>query len=329
MNALETKPKLHTLTNIGWQVLANLPLSWEDPRGLARPLWRDYSYWNCPINVSVVPDLYGMHVRSGIGRYYDDPQFQHMWTQAKINNKYVGSYHVLRPDQDVIPQVDLWYQVNPTLDRCVPRAIDLERQDGQPYGVIADKTWQMSEIVKARDGVRPLMYSRYMLVDLWLASWTADMLNDHWWWLAQYPTDRTREHPGPAYLPQKVLRDRVFLHQTCDKKPDYPGECEGSMSVDWDRIETCGSSEVDAWIAQNFGSEPPPPPTINELLMECIQDGLRVRKAPNTGAEIVRELEYGDILHVYEIHGTDAWAQIEDGYANIKLSSDRNIRALP
>lgn len=328
MNALETMPRLQAVSNITWRVIASLPLTWEDPRGLARPLWRDYSYWNFPVNMSAVPDLFGACIRAGIGKDYTDPRFQSMWTQACELGLYVHSYHAFRPDQDVIQQADAWFAANPTLSNKVPRAIDMERQDGQPYDLIGEKMWEMSNVVLIRDGVRPMIYSRYMLINLWLAGWSANMLNEHWWWLAQYPTDRTKEHPGPAYLPQKVLRERVFLHQTCDKKPAYPGECGGSVGVDWDRIETCGSSEVDQWIAQNFGSEPlPPPPSKNELIMECIQDDLRVRTAPNTSAPVVRTLNYGDILHVIEIHGNDAWAQVADGYANIKLSSDRNLRA--
>lgn len=286
-------------------------------QGVVRPLWRDYSYWQYPVDfgVAVANDVEGACLRAGIGSTYVDPRFAPMWEAAKNHGGlYLHSYLALRPDQDVVAQADTWYRTNPELYQMIPRVIDLERQDGQSYQVIADKCWQLSEIVESRDGVRPIIYSRYMLVNLWLSSWTSDMHNEHWWWLAQYLIDRTQEHPGPPTLPNKVREDRVWLHQTADKKADFYGECGGSKSVDWNRMTQCETWEVDDWIALNFQDDAPnPPPPSNQMTFIVQTDTLNVREGPSTGYAIVRKLSKGDQVIVVDVDGSSAWARLEDG----------------
>lgn len=142
-------------------------------------------------------------------------------------------------------------------------------------------------------------------------------------WIWEMPYDLWVAHwgvPAPT-IPQKWTNWVLWQYTTTLRIPGIDSYEDGNRARDTlDLYEYFG----------NGNPVPPPPPTTNELLMECIQEGLRVRVAPNTSARVVRELEYGDILHVIEIHGNDAWAQIgEDEYANIKLSADRNMRAKP
>ena len=235
-------------------------LVFEDPTGLLRPEWQDWSRYQGYVD-HVLADqagVRGMFSRATISWGYQDPFFSHNYIGAGDVGMYRSSYHVIYPGQPAIRQMDNWYGVHPTID-IIPRVLDLELRHDQPPSRIADITWQMSEIVLSRDGYRPLIYSRYLLINDWLKSWTDEMLNDHYYILAQYKWDRTREHPGPPTLPYRVERDRIVMHQTADKKPPVDVRQVQSKSVDRDRWEIGNITQMHQWIREHWGGSTPPP----------------------------------------------------------------------
>jgi hypothetical protein len=125
----------------------------------------------------------------------------------------------------------------------------------------------MSNTVFQRDGVRPIIYSRHLLINDWLSSWSDAELNIHYYWLAQYLFNRSLEHPGPPTLPYRVSRDRVILHQTADKKPPFGGEVE-SKSVDWDRWLIGGVVDMHDWIEDAWGTNYHVEPTMEEKVQK-------------------------------------------------------------
>ena len=151
--------------------LAKLANVFEDPTGLDRPLWRDYSKYQGQVNFDIARNVgvKGMAARCAISWGYTDPWFQRNWDEAGRVGMYRTSYHVLYPSESVQKQADNWFRVHPTLD-VIPRDIDLELGQNQLWSTIANKTREMSNIVLARDGVRHIIYSRYRLIDQWLSS---------------------------------------------------------------------------------------------------------------------------------------------------------------
>ena len=276
--------------------------TFEDPTGTNRPLWGDYSRYQLLVNLAIARarGVLGAAFRSGISWAYTDPFFNANYTNASHNDMYRTSYHVTYPDQPVVAQVDNWYRIHPVID-IIPRWIDLELQRGMTPAAIADHTWKVSELVKSRDGIRPGIYSRKQLIDLWLSPyWSIDMLNDHFWWLAQYLLTRWIEHPGPPALPNKVRRDRIVLHQTADKKPGFPGEQNGSASVDWDRWEIGNVPEMHQWIAENWGGQtPPPPPPEYPWIGKVTASKLNVRDLPSTQGKIIDYLVKDQLVEVW------------------------------
>lgn len=283
----------------------------SDPTGTDRPLWRDYSRYQIMVNFDVAKanGVLGMAARAGISWGYVDPFFATNYKGAGQVGLYRTSYHVLYPDQPVIKQADNWYAVHPEIN-IIPRVIDLELDRGQSWSKIAAQTWAMSELVKSRDGMRPIIYSRYRIVDQWLQSWTDQMHNDHFWWLAQYSWYGYREHAGPPTLPKRVRRGRVILHQTSDHKLAPPGEVQ-SKAVDWDRWEIGNEQEMHDWIATAWGSMPPPPPPPPSPYIERVKvtaSALNVReKAEATSADL-GELLRSSVVPVSEVSGV--WKKI-------------------
>ena len=143
--------------------------TFEDPIGVTRPEWRDYSRWDTVVNFDIAKQngIWGFAARSSIGKDYSDPWFERNWREGKRVGMYRTGYHVPLPQYTALQNADRWYKAMPARD-VIPRVIDLELTGGQSTGKIADVTWGIVEIVYARDGIYPLLYSRKNIIDLWL-----------------------------------------------------------------------------------------------------------------------------------------------------------------
>lgn len=285
-------------------ILAKLAGVFEDPTGLARPLWRDYSKYQLKVDFNVARSIgvLGMAARSSISWGYTDPWFHTNYTGAKEVGMYRTSYHVLYPSEPVQRQADNWFRIHPEID-VIPRVLDLELGQNQLWSTIANKTREMSNIVLARDGVRPIIYSRYLLINQWLSSWSAEELNDHWYWLAQYSWAGYREHAGPPVLPRRVDRGRILLHQTSDHKLAPAGEV-ASKAVDWDRWEIGNEAQMHQFIAAAFGgTQPPPvieppPVVIPAYSVKVTANVLNVREKANANSADLGELIKNSVVPV-------------------------------
>ncbi len=235
-----------------------------------RPLWRDYSRYQGKVNHQVAKDngVQGMIARAGISWGYQDSWFPHNWIEAGNVGYYRSSYHVLYPGENITRQADNWYKSHDELD-TIPRVIDAELQHDSSNRAVGDAIWNMSEKVLERDGHRPWIYSRYMQLGLWLAHWTEEMINSHYYFLAQYKTARWSEHAGPPTLFKKLRRENVVLHQTADKIRGFPGESE-SYATDTDRWCLGDVVQMHSWIEEKYGTtdKPDVEPPINMALIE-------------------------------------------------------------
>lgn len=300
-------------------VINNLITSFENPVGLARPLWRDYSRYQGVVNadVAVANGVLGMAHRATISTAYRDPFFAQNYASFGRVEKYRTSYHVVYPDQPVNAQLANWYAVHPELDHAapIPRVIDLELHRNQPAAKIASVVWAMSEIILTRDGLRPIIYSRKNLVDKWLVGWTDNMLNDHYWWLAQYLFAGYLEHPGEPDLPNRVNRNRVILHQTSDHKLAPPGEV-ASKAVDWDRWEIGNEAQMHQWITEKWGGgalPPTPEPEPDEIVpvahLRVTASALNMRTLPNASAQDIGTLIQNSDVSITAVDGD--WGKVE------------------
>lgn len=267
INLLDRAPQV-VIRSLNWALAAL-----EDPVGLDRPRWKDSSRYQGQQDflLQAANGVWGNVFRQGISWGYQDPTFAQNWGESDGVLRYRSSYHVIYPDQQVKPQFENWVKYHPQIG-FIPRVIDLELQRETAPAVIANQVWEMSERVADHDGVRPLIYSRYTLINTWLSPyWSPVMLNEHYYILAQYLWDRTREHPGPPTLPNGVARDRVVMQQTADKKAAPGGESE-SYTNDWDRWELGNAEQMQQWIANTWGGAPLPPPLTLEERVERLEE---------------------------------------------------------
>jgi hypothetical protein len=240
------------LNKVLLNAIRTITVNFENPIGLLRPLWRDYSRWQGQVDFGVAKanGVLGYAARSTISWGYQDTWFPRNWTEGRALGLFGTSYHVIYPDQSIERQLNNWFTVHPEID-IIPRVIDLELSNGCSPRQIADATWELSEGVFQREGVRPIIYSRYMLINEWLAPyWSTEEMNMHYWWLAN-----------------KVSRENIIMHQTADKKPGFSGEVQ-SASVDWDRWEIGNKEEMHQFIAEVWGDDTPDIPDIPENPIE-------------------------------------------------------------
>jgi hypothetical protein len=300
---------------VPFTILAKLAGLFEDPTGLDRPLWRDYSKYQGQVNFQIARNVgvLGMAARAGISWGYVDPWYATNWNGAGDVGMYRTSYHVLYPSEDVKRQFDNWIKIHPKIE-IIPRVIDLELGQNQLWATIAKKTREMSQRVADHDGVRPIIYTRYTLVDQWLSSWTTEELNNHFWWLAQYSWYGYKEHAGPPTLPKRVDRNRVILHQTSDHKLAPAGEVQ-SRAVDWDRWEIGNETQMRQWIAAAWGGSveptPPPvePPEEGGYSVKITAGALNVREKPDATSADLGELLKDSVVPIATESGD--WLKIK------------------
>lgn len=203
-----------------------------------------------------LPRIIYVASRATISWAYVDPFLTHNMSAVLMQERIWLPYHVPYPNQSAIRQMDHAFRTVPNPGGWGRRVLDIELAgDGRgappaPRGKWADLAWKCSEICLERDGKRPIIYSRKNLIDAWLAPyWTADQLNEHYYWLAAYLSNAavvwrlarglSVEHPGPILLPKKVWPDRLLIHQTGDKTPAFCLERRPTGS---------GRQDTDRWV---------------------------------------------------------------------------------
>lgn len=280
------------------RLLQRILAPFEDPAGLYRPLWRDYSRYDLNINLDVawLNGVNGAAFRYAMGWGGTDDTFPRRWEQAGfIEGMYRTGYSVLYPSLDVEQQCDHWFALMPKID-TIPRVLDAELQDGQTDAKVGQSIWQACEIIKSYDGVYPIIYSRYMLLDRWLRYWSQEDVESKYYWGARYLWDRTREHPGPPYgsmVYTTIPDERWILQQTADKKAPFPGETERSTIVDWDRWLHGDVDTMRQWISDTWGETP------DDHTHAGLEDEIDATKA------YVIELNDKYETHLAELHNGD------------------------
>lgn len=243
----------------------------EDLTGTDRPLWRDYSRYDLDVNLDVAfaNGVSGAAFRYAMGWGGTDDTFPGRWSQAgDLDYFYRTGYSVLYPSLDLERQVDHWFKLIPKID-TIPRVLDAELQDGQTDAKVGEAIWKTWKMIESYDGIAPIVYSRYLLIDKWLRYWPQEDLDKVFIWGARYLWDRTREHAGPPYGTMNYVNipaENWILHQTADKKAPFPGETGRSTIVDWDRWELGTEDQMHQWIKNTWGKPeiPPTPPTLED-----------------------------------------------------------------
>jgi GH25 family lysozyme M1 (1,4-beta-N-acetylmuramidase) len=238
------------------------------------PFGIDVSRYQGTVNWDAVaasknPEIVFCGIRAGISWGYTDPFFSRNWSEAKRASQArqdKGGFPLLRTaylvlyfTEDPARMVDHFFSIVGNDLGELPLTIDVELDQGQGYKVISQKVHTVAQLITARAGRPPIIYSRYLWIDQFITGTTGSLwntppawLNDYDWWLAQY-LRTPEEHPGPPSLARGMNRERVIIQQTSDHGAPIGVQ---SLQMDYDRWQGDLTS-----LAKYVSVTPPPPPT--------------------------------------------------------------------
>ena len=286
---------------------------------MAKAFGIDISKWNASadgtkkVNFDMIKaheeEVLFVAARAGVSWGYKDPQFDYHWEQmARIRICRIA-YHVIYFGESALAQMDYLFKLlQNKVDWAHDRiALDLEVAEINTRERITATTLKCLDIVKARTGRFPIVYSRADWVDRYL---NVSVLPNLDWWLAQYRYALpyplyTPEHPGPPTLPKGV--NNWMIHQTAEK-----GKGIGTVSYYCDYNRWNGEK---AAALRYFGYEVPdePQPEPEKVLFraKCVISALYKRSGPSSNYPVVGSLALGDEVDVYEV-SPDGWFRIEE-----------------
>jgi GH25 family lysozyme M1 (1,4-beta-N-acetylmuramidase) len=234
------------------------------------------------------------------GASWVDPMFAFNWSELRRLQIPHGAYHFFRPAQSV-KQVERFVElVQPEQGELL--VLDVENNGGLSRADLTRKVVEAVEIIYARSGRYPILYSR--------SSWLNSNINvgdlpklDYW--LAQYrfalpypmftdmyPTDKIA-------APNGIERKQIKFHQGSERGN---GKRRGAQSYYIDTNAFIGTqAELEAYFG--LASEPQPelPPTSEPLYEAIVTAGvLNVRSTPEIADNIVGQLTEGAIVDVFE-----------------------------
>jgi len=198
-----------------------------------KPFGIDVSSWQGKIDWEVIsahtPKVHFIGIRSGISWGYSDKWFARNWAEAKRVRILRSAYHVIYPASSALRQMDHLFHLLKEDFGELPITLDMELDHGQSKDRVTSAILECADIIRARSGVQPIVYSRANWIDTHTNEGT--WRNAFKWWLAQYLREN-KEHPGPPRLPKGVDREHCIIHQTAAMPPSFGVE---SKELDYNR----------------------------------------------------------------------------------------------
>lgn len=228
------------------------------------------------------------------GASWVDPQFAANWSELRRLGLPHGAYHFFRPAQS-LSQIELFVEtVKPEAhERLV---LDVENNGGLSRADLTRKVVEAVEIIYARSGRYPILYSRASFLnsnvnvgdlpklDYWLAQYRYPL--PYPFFTEPYPTEK-------LVMPYGVRPEQVKFHQSSEKGN---GRRRGAQSYYIDLDTFLGTEDG---LAAYFGAAIVPEP---EPLYEArvTADVLNVRSSPEIADNVVGQLTKGAIVDVFE-----------------------------
>lgn len=253
--------------------------------------------------------------RTGISWGYKDSMFAIYWAELARRNIPRMAYHVLYPAENIARQVDNFLSMFPGrgYDGEGPIVNDVELVHGVSRRALSNAAEAFSKALEDAIGREVIVYSRFGFVrdHMEKQTWMARRK----WWMAQYlATTPPSEFQGNLSVPSGYSDLDVWIVQTGERGD---GAYYGVESA---QIDTNRWMISEADFLGMFGVKAPQPdperqpePTGGVRYRVTI-DMLNVRTAPSTsGNTPVRQLRRGDIVHLIDVAGSDAWIEIAPG----------------
>lgn len=133
------------------------------------------------------------------GATSSDDKFARNWAGMRSVGIVRGAYHFFRPGRDPAQQADNFLKTVQTIEEFdLPAVLDLEINDGQSTGVVLDRALKWLQIVEAKTGRKPILYTYPVFWEDKLGN--SKQFADYPLWIANFGT------PGQPYVPSAWSR---------------------------------------------------------------------------------------------------------------------------
>lgn len=267
-----------------------------------RTLGVDLSHWEGSIDWELAyPWMPFVYYKATDGYFYIDDQFANNRDGTKKYGVPNAPYHYWHPELDPIVQANHFIDtVGTGYSRYI---VDAEDRTAAPRDIVA-RLKQFLDRCEELTGKKPAIYtsaSYWNEVMYPLPSWS----DDYDLIVANYTTKRNPMIPN-GWARWKIWQfgDNFYM-QGCDEF------CDG----DWfnGTLQECRD-----WFGNYHPYNAPPTPPGTGLKLRVLIDGLRIRKSPNIGAQVVGQLKQDEIIEAQNIAGMEAWVKHERGWSAAK-----------
>jgi len=245
-------------------------------------------------------------IRATIGDFYTDPRFYANWSGAQDAGILVSAYHVVTPDKPAESQISYLFDVLDGRVSDFPLIVDVERDDGADLVEITQCIRDCLQVVQARDGRRPIIYTarwcwnRYVLTS---AAWQSYDL-----WVASYTTD--------PVLPRDWSTWRFWQYSEQGKVSGI----RAATDLNW-----FDGTYEDLLAYAGGDSEAPEIPKTGWRARVTTRK-LNVRSGPGIDFEDIGDLYEGEVIDILTLSGEDVWVEFEPGkWAAVALKGERYL----
>lgn len=219
---------------------------------MSQPPGIDVSRWQGPIDWQAVKSagIAFASIRATIGDFYTDDRFAQNWQGARAAGIFRTAYHVLRPENDAVAQIDHFATVVGE-SGDLPFVLDVEITGDQPDSVIRARTLECLQQIEARFGRKPLVYTAdwFWTPHIGAQPWVAD----YDLWVAHYywPTV-----PTPK-IPAGWMSWRIWQHSNRGQVAGVPARVD---------LDFFGGTMEDLIAYAGGDTSPPQPPDLERRL---------------------------------------------------------------
>ena len=241
------------------------------------------------------------------GECYTDYQFDRNSSVAP-GIMPVGYYWYFRPNHDTVKQAEYFMKLLEGKTRQLPIVCDIEVKG------LASEVRLFCELMSSYANERMMIYTSPNAWNEYIIG-SKEWADDYPLWIAHWGTIvPTVPFPWSKYA----------VWQT------HVGNDGFEFGADSTRIDHDLAQD---WLLEPLPPEPPsPPPTIEGLILEVVQEGLRIRTGPGTNYTQIGVLKQGDVIRPTDTGGSSAWVEFDHeggkAWSNVQYGTDRNMEPL-
>jgi GH25 family lysozyme M1 (1,4-beta-N-acetylmuramidase)/uncharacterized protein YraI len=223
-----------------------------------------------------------------------DSNFEAHWKGARaVPGLLLSAYHFFVPTPDIREQIEYFLNVVGNRQVDLPLVLDFENNGGMSKDAVSDAILQALQLVEARTGRRPIVYTG----PSW---WNNNTVSKPQWpsfdlWIANYG------NPNGPIIPRDWKTWRIWQYTGTGSVPGI------NDPVDINTFNG-DTAQFQAWVASVQGPQQPTP--TGSYRVRVTASSMNMRSGPSTTQAIIGSAQAGQEFPMTGLGGGDVWLQI-------------------